>query len=104
VPTPTPAPTEAPAVQPAGGSSSGGSSSDTSQGSGSGNSNFNTYDNKEQQNTTATYVLNTNSKKIHHPSCSSVPKIAPKNYATSSESLDTLKAAGYTTCGNCFKK
>lgn len=70
---------------------------------GGGTSNFDAHNNPEQQNTEDTWVLNTNSKKIHYPSCKSVPKIAPKNYATSSESLDELINRGYTTCGNCFK-
>ena len=68
-----------------------------------GNSNFNIYDNKDQQNTKDTYVLNTSSKKIHHPGCSSVPKIAPHNYATSSDSLAELEAQGYEKCKRCFK-
>lgn len=66
-------------------------------------SNFNTYDNSSQQQTEATYVLNTHTMKIHHPSCSSVKKIAPQNYATSNDSLDDLISQGYSTCGNCFK-
>lgn len=71
--------------------------------SGDGNGdNFNTYDNPEQQETTATYVLNTNTMKIHHPSCSSVAKIAPHNYATSNQSIDELKTQGYDTCKRCF--
>lgn len=65
--------------------------------------NFNTYDNTEQQQTTATYVLNNNTRKIHYPSCSSVPKIAPHNYATSSQTVEELIAQGYSTCGICFK-
>ena len=64
--------------------------------------NFDTYDNPQQQ-TNDTYVLNTSSMKIHYPHCKSVSKIAPHNYSTSSESLETLKANGYTTCGICFK-
>lgn len=75
----------------------------TNSGTEGGNSNFNTYDNTDNQNTTETWVLNTSSKKIHHPTCNSVPKIAPHNYATSSESLDELKARGYVPCKNCFK-
>ncbi|MDE7431617.1 MAG: hypothetical protein K2N34_06870 [Lachnospiraceae bacterium] len=66
-------------------------------------SNFNTYDYPEQHSTEATYVLNTSTKKIHYPSCSSVKKIAPQNYSTSNSSIDELKGQGYTTCGNCFK-
>lgn len=68
-----------------------------------GTSNFNTYDNEEQQNTEDLWVLNTSRKKIHRPSCSSVKKISPKNYDTSSESIESLEARGYTKCGNCFK-
>ncbi len=70
---------------------------------GDGNSdNFNTYDNAEQQETTATYVLNTNTMKIHHPTCSSVATIAPHNYATSNQSVDELKGQGYEPCKRCF--
>ncbi len=57
------------------------------------------YDNSESQNN---YVLNTSTMKIHHPGCFSAKRIAPKNYATSSESLEELESQGYTTCGNCF--
>ncbi|MDE7445924.1 MAG: hypothetical protein K2N15_09540 [Lachnospiraceae bacterium] len=67
------------------------------------NSNFNTYDNAAQQQTEATYVLNTNTMKIHYSSCPSVKKIAPQNYSTSSSSIDELILQGYSTCGNCFK-
>ena len=66
-------------------------------------SNFDMYNTPEQQNTTMSWVLNTNSKKIHYPSCKSVAKIAPHNYSTSNETLDTLRSQGYDTCGNCFK-
>ena len=79
------------------------SSSSNSAASTGGDSNFNTYDNASQQQTEATYVLNTSTKKIHHPSCSSVKKIAPKNYSTSNSSVDELISQGYSTCGNCFK-
>lgn len=75
-------------------------SSSTGQSDGS---NFNLYDNEEQQQTTDTYVLNKNTKKIHKPSCASVKKIAPKNYSTSSLSLSDLTEQGYSTCKNCFK-
>ncbi len=65
--------------------------------------NFDTYNNTEQQQTAASYVLNNSSKKIHYPSCRSVPKIAPQNYATSNQTVNELIAQGYTTCGICFK-
>lgn len=77
-------------------------SSANSSGSSENGSNFNTYDNATQQKTEDTYVLNTSRMKIHRPSCQSVKKIAPQNYATSSSSLDELLAQGYSTCGNCF--
>lgn len=78
-------------------------SSGANSGSGTGGSNFNTYDNPEQQQTEDAYVLNTSRHKIHYPSCASVAKIAPQNYATSNLSVAELEAQGYTTCGNCFK-
>ena len=65
-------------------------------------SNFNTYDNAAQQETSASYVLNTNTHKIHYPSCKSVKKIAPQNYSTSNSSVEELISQGYKTCGNCF--
>jgi len=71
-------------------------------GSSAGNgNNFNTYDNASQQNTTAAYVLNTNTKKFHKPSCRSVKKIAAKNYATSSSSRDSIISQGYSPCKIC---
>ena len=98
-PVPTQAPTPVPTPEP--------TPTPVNQGTGTGSqdNNFNTYDNADQQNTTDTYVLNINPKsmKIHYPSCRSVPKIAPQNYSTSSESLEELKARGFTTCGICFK-
>ncbi len=49
-----------------------------------------------------TYVLNTNTKKVHLPSCSSAAKIAAKNYDESNDSLETILDQGYTRCGNCL--
>lgn len=48
-----------------------------------------------------TYVLNTNSKKFHYLTCSSVKKISPENYATSNSSIAELENQGYSPCGNC---
>lgn len=54
------------------------------------------------ENTGSTkYVLNTNTKKFHYPSCGSAGRIAAKNYAESNESRDSLIAQGYSPCGNC---
>lgn len=71
-------------------------------GGGRGNAdNFYTYDNPEQQNTDAKWVLNTSSKKIHYPNCGEVKKIAPKNYSESNLSESELLGQGYTTCKKC---
>jgi hypothetical protein len=65
---------------------------------------FNTYNNIAQQQTTNTYVLNTNPDrmKIHIPTCLYVKKIASENYSTSNLSIEELQLQGYTTCGHCF--
>lgn len=73
-------------------------SSDSGSGSGS---NFNLYDNEQQQKTSASYVLNTSTRVFHRPSCRDVKRIAPQNYATSSESRDSIIARGYRSCGHC---
>lgn len=62
---------------------------------------FNAWDRPEQQQTSAAYVLNTSTMKIHYPSCREVPKIAPQNYLESNSNIPTLKGQGYTTCGVC---
>lgn len=67
------------------------------------NNPFNTHDNPEQQNTVDTYVLNTNTKLIHHPDCQHVRKIAEQNYATSNESIGDLESQGYRVCKVCFR-
>lgn len=47
------------------------------------------------------YVLNTSSKKFHHPSCPSVGKMKAKNRKDYHGSRDDLIAQGYTPCGSC---
>ncbi len=47
------------------------------------------------------WVLNTSSKKIHKPDCSSVKKISESNYKTSNKSISELEKEGYTTCQIC---
>ena len=54
-------------------------------------------------NQNITYVLNTNTKKIHYSSCSHVKKISAANRQDTKQSLAELLAAGYTKCGTCFK-
>ena len=54
-----------------------------------------------QQTSSQSYVLNTNSKKFHYPSCASAKKIKDSNKAVSSESRSALISKGYLPCGNC---
>lgn len=49
----------------------------------------------------ATYILNTNSRKFHLPDCSSVEDIAPDNREESTRSRSELIEAGYDPCGRC---
>ncbi len=55
-------------------------------------------DGSSEQNT---YVLNTNSKKFHHPDCSSAKTIADKNKQTYTGTREELIDDGYSPCGNC---
>ena len=48
-----------------------------------------------------TYILNTNSKKFHRPSCSQVGRIQEKNKETYTGTRAELLAQGYTPCGTC---
>lgn len=61
------------------------------------NNPFGTY---EHDTNGVTYVLNTNTKKIHYPSCDSVEKIKPKNYATTDD-YNSAIAQGYVPCKRC---
>lgn len=71
-----------------------------SNGGGSGNAdNFDKYNNPDQQNTQS-YVLNTNTKKFHKPTCGEVKKIKPSNYSTI-ESRDQAINQGYVPCKKC---
>ena len=56
-------------------------------------------DGEEAQDEGFLYVLNTNTKKIHNPWCSSVARISPQNYQETSRSVEELEAEGYTKCG-----
>lgn len=72
-------------------------SSDTAGYSVGDNNPFGTY---EHDTNGVTYVLNTNTKKIHYPSCSSVEEIKPKNYATTDD-YNSAIAQGYVPCKRC---
>ena len=54
-----------------------------------------------QQTSTESYILNTNTKKFHRPSCSSVKQMKESNKKSSSESRDALIVAGYDPCKKC---
>lgn len=47
------------------------------------------------------WVLNTSSKKIHTPDCSSVSDMNEQNKELSSKSISELEAEGYSACGKC---
>lgn len=63
--------------------------------------NFNRYNNESQQQTSASYVLNTSTMVFHRPTCRDVKRIAPQNHSTSSASRDSIIADGYRSCGHC---
>lgn len=48
-----------------------------------------------------TYILNTNTKKFHYPTCSSVNRMAEKNKKKSTKSRASIIADGYSPCGIC---
>ncbi|RHV88742.1 hypothetical protein DXA97_06135 [Clostridium sp. OF09-36] len=55
----------------------------------------------ETAKVTETYILNTNTKKFHRPSCSSVKQMKESNKKALSESRDAIIAAGYDPCKKC---
>lgn len=50
---------------------------------------------------TSSYVLNTNSKKFHEPSCPSVAKMKAKNRRDVDMAREDIIAQGYEPCQNC---
>lgn len=54
----------------------------------------------EREKSGMTYVLNTNSKKIHRSDCSSVGTISENNYAETDD-YDSAIAEGYVPCKKC---
>ena len=55
-----------------------------------------------QENTPeVTYILNTNSRKFHKPSCRSVELMKSENVRETSASREEVLEMGYTPCGNC---
>lgn len=47
------------------------------------------------------YILNTNTKKFHYPSCSSVKQMKNSNKQEFTGSRDDLIAQGYDPCKKC---
>lgn len=58
------------------------------------------YENYTAQEGT-TYVLNTNTMKIHLPSCSAVQKMSGSNRQETTKDYNTLVGEGYSPCGIC---
>ncbi len=54
----------------------------------------------QEEPASLTYVLNTNTKKIHYPSCSSVDQMKEKNKAYTDDYAGAI-AQGYVPCKNC---
>ncbi len=61
-------------------------------------------DNTDKNTSGTKYVLNTNTKKIHYPSCKDVEKIKKENYATTDKSISALESQGYSRCKHCNPK
>ena len=57
---------------------------------------------KADDTQTADYILNTNSKKIHLPDCSSVSTMSEKNKKAYTGTIEDLLSDGYTRCGSCL--
>ncbi len=55
----------------------------------------------ETGDTSSQYVLNTNTKRFHYPTCKSVEDIKEKNKDYFQGSREALIAQGYRSCGNC---
>jgi len=47
------------------------------------------------------YVLNTNTKKFHYPSCSSVKQMKESNKQYFNGTRDEVISRGYDPCGRC---
>ncbi len=58
-------------------------------------------DTEEETASGTTYILNTNTKKFHYPSCSSVDQMSEANKQEYTGSRDDVIAMGYDPCGRC---
>ncbi len=50
-----------------------------------------------------TYILNTNSKKIHRSTCGTAKRISDENREDYYGDIEALFYEDYTTCKNCFR-
>lgn len=58
--------------------------------------------NNDTQQEVKEYILNTNTKKIHLPTCSSVNSMSEKNKQIVNGTIDDIKEQGYTPCSRCL--
>lgn len=56
---------------------------------------------QEQVSAGTTYICNTNTKKFHYPTCSSVKRMSDKNKWEVTTTREDLISQGYDPCGNC---
>lgn len=59
-------------------------------------------DNGQQETEVRDYVLNTNTKRIHLPTCPSVGDMAEHNREEYTGTIRELKEGGYIPCGSCL--
>mgnify|MGYP002520442856 CR=1 FL=1 len=57
--------------------------------------------NGQIRNNTITSISNTNTKKIHYPSCKSVSQMSEKNKQEYKGDKSVLEAQGYELCQRC---
>lgn len=56
---------------------------------------------KTENQNNITYIINTNTKKFHNPSCHYTKEMTAKNTEYTKENRDTLMEKGYSPCGYC---
>lgn len=61
----------------------------------------NRVDEPAQSQVESVYILNTNTKKIHLPTCSSVKKIKEENKEEYTGNINDLLSNGYSACKKC---
>lgn len=60
-----------------------------------------TEESQDEEESTITYVLNTNTQKFHYPDCRSVKQMKDKNKMVEETTREDLINRGYSPCGNC---